>query len=93
VDKPIYVSLVGPFLNFYALVPGANTEEEARLMCATDRRLTSLWCSVYDRAGVDRCIEEFGGQIIELYEGGMEYDPEALRHLRAGSDPTCPDPA
>ena len=78
----VYVSLIGPFLNLYALVPGAKTPEQARLMCNTDRRLHSVWCSVYDRAGVDKCIKEFGGQIITLYEGGMEYDPEKLRELR-----------
>jgi len=79
----VYVSLVGPLLGFYALVPGAETLEQARLMCNTDRRLRSLWCSAYTKEEVDRCIEQYGGQIIILYRDGMEYDYEALQELRA----------
>ena len=78
----VYVSLVGPFMNKYALVPGAETHEEARLMCATDRRMKSLWCATYGRVEVDRMITKFGGEIITLYADGMEYDADALWQLR-----------
>ncbi len=77
-----YVSLIGPLLNYYALVPGARTLEEARLMCNTDRRLQSLWCTAHTKEEVDYCITKYGGQIITLYEGGMEYDHFALTLLR-----------
>jgi hypothetical protein len=82
----IYVSLVGPFLNKYARVPDARTDSEARLMCATDRRMQSLWCATYTKEQVDECIRKYGGEIIELYADGFEYDVEALRRLRAEID-------
>jgi len=82
-NERIYASLVGPFLNFYAELPEAQNLAEGRLMCATDRRLEQLWCSVYVEEKVDEMIQRWGGQKIKLYASGMEYDVDELRAMRA----------
>lgn len=90
IEDAVYVSLIGPFLGYYAKIKGARNNLEAALMCNTDRRMQSLWCSTYTLEQVEKCIEEFGGQIIEI--GELDYDAHALMdHRRAMEAAGMPD--
>lgn len=82
VDKAIYVSLIGPFMNMYAKVPYAENSVEAAWICNTDPRLKRLWCSTYTLEKVEECIEKYGGKIIELYADGLEFHLHELKQLR-----------
>lgn len=82
-EDAVYVSLIGPFLNYYALVPYAQNNVEARWICNQDRRLKSLWCSTYTYDQVVEAIHKYGGQLIELYKDGLEFDMDELEKLRA----------
>ena len=63
-----YASLVGPFLGYYCEVPGAHDEEDARYMLNQDRRMKSLWMSIYSLERVNEGIKKYGGQIIKIRE-------------------------
>lgn len=78
-----YVSLIGPFMNYYAKVPYARNNIEARWLCNQDRRLKSLWCSTYTLEQVVDCIHKYGGQVIELYRDGMEFDMDEFEKFKA----------
>jgi len=75
-----YASLVGPFLNLYCEIPGAESEQDARHMCNQDRRMQPLWCSIYTLDQVQEAIARFGGQIIPIKQldahHWREYDNE-----------------
>ncbi len=62
----LYASFVGPLLGYYAKIPGARTEGEARHMLNGDRRMKYLWMSMYTHAEVLDGIKQFGGQIIVI---------------------------
>lgn len=81
-SKKFYASLVGPFLGYYALIEEAEDHNEAALMCNTDRRMKSLWCSIYTESKTDELIEKYGGQKIELCKNGLNYDVRALWDYR-----------
>ena len=82
VDKAVYVSLIGPFMNMYAKVPYAENNIEAAWICNQDRRMKSLWCSTYTLEQVQECIASYDGAIIELYSEGLEFDMGELYQLR-----------
>lgn len=80
-DKATYVSLIGPFLNYYAKVPHAENSVEAAWIC-NNSKLKSLWCSTYTLEQVEKMIQEYGGQIIALYSDGLDFDMFELQQLR-----------
>ncbi len=83
VEDKVYVSLIGPFMNYYAKVPYAKNNAEAGWLCNADRRLKSLWCSTYTLEQVTECIHKYGGQIIELYADGMEFSMDEFEKFKA----------
>lgn len=62
----IYVSLVGPFIGYYAEVIGAKSRLHARIMCCQDRWMQRLWCNVYDFGQVSDHIGMYGGKILKI---------------------------
>lgn len=83
VEEAVYVSLIGPFMGYYARVPYARNSIEAAWICNQDRRLKSLWCSTYTLEKAQECILKYGGGgIIELYRDGLEFDLDELAQLR-----------
>jgi len=63
-----YASLIGPLMDKYCEVKGADTEVEARLMLNSDHHMERLWCSIYTLDKVYAMIEQFGGEIITIRE-------------------------
>lgn len=83
IDKEAtYVSLVGPFMNYYAEIPYATNNIEAAWIC-NNSKLKNLWCSTYTREQVDRMIKDYGGQIITLYKEGLDFSWYAFEELQA----------
>ncbi len=81
VEEAVYVSLIGPLLGYYARIPYANNSIEASWIC-NNSKLKSLWCSTYTREAAEKAIEEYGGQFIELYADGLNFDMYELEQLR-----------
>lgn len=86
----VYVSLVGPFLGYYARIPGARSDIEARILCAATKGLKHIWMSVYTKEEVLECIERYGGQFIALDSAALEgwdevYELRASRNFELGA--------
>lgn len=82
IQEATYVSLIGPFMNYYAEIPYATNNIEAAWIC-NNSKLKHLWCSAYTRAQIDRMIKDYGGQIITLYPSGLDFDWYEFEQFRA----------
>lgn len=81
-EEATYVSLVGPFMNYYAEIPYATNNLEAAWIC-NNSKLQHLWCSTYTREQVDRMIKDYGGQIITLSPSGLGFNWFEFEQFRA----------
>ncbi len=82
-NDQVYVSLIGPFLGYYARIPDVKSDIEARLICNGTRGLRHIWFTTYSLKQVEANIARFGGQIIKLRGQEMEGWNEVYEHRAA----------
>jgi hypothetical protein len=76
-----YASLIGPLLGLYYPLP---FESEAKNRAAlASSGLKHLWCSIYDKAEVEKQVARFGGGMLpDGFARKLDYRTEAVEKVK-----------
>ncbi len=87
-NDQVYVSLVGPFLGYYARIPGAKSDMEARILCNATKGMKHIWMTTYTKEEVAEMIVMFGGAILNLKQSAFKGWDDVYRFRKANDGTT-----